>query len=116
VPIHLVTKEALELYLSRVPRDGVILLHVSNRYLDLRSMLAASARELGLAGACKRLTQNGRVTDDRVPSSWVALSRDPAKMSRLVTAEGWTDLAAPAFAGGRAWTDQHASLLPVLAL
>lgn len=117
VPIHLVTEEALELYLARVPREGVILLHVSNRYLDLRSMLAASARELGLAGACKRLTQNGRVmTDDRVPSSWVALSRDPEKMRRLVTAEGWTDLSAPAFAGGRAWTDQHASLLPVLAL
>jgi hypothetical protein len=116
VPIHLVTKEALELYLTRVPRDGVILLHVSNRYLDLRSMLAASARELGLAGACKRLAQNGRVTDDRVPSSWVALSRDPEKMRKLVTSDGWTDLAAPEFAGGRAWTDQHASLLPVLAL
>lgn len=117
VPIHLVTKEALELYLARVPRDGVILLHVSNRYLDLRSMLAASARELGLAGACKRLAQNGRVVaDDRVPSSWVALSRNPAKMKKLVESEGWTDLADPAFAGGRAWTDQHASLLHVLAL
>jgi hypothetical protein len=116
VPIHLVTKEALELYLARTPKDGVILLHVSNRYLDLRSMLAADARDLGLFGACKRLTQNGRVADDRVPSSWVALSRDPVKMKRLVTARGWTDLGAPAFAGGSAWTDQHASLLPVLAL
>ncbi|HXT00577.1 MAG TPA: fused MFS/spermidine synthase, partial [Elusimicrobiota bacterium] len=116
VPVHLVTKEALELYLRRIEPDGVILLHVSNRYLDLRSMLAAAARELGLSGACKRLTQNGRVADDRVPSSWVALSRDPAKMKRLVEKEGWTDLADPAFTRGRAWTDQHASLLPVLAL
>ena len=117
VPIHLVTKEALELYLRRVPKDGVILLHVSNRYLDLRSMLAAMARELGLAGACKRLTQNGRVADDRVPSSWVALSRDPGKMALLVRTRGWTDLGDPAFArGAAAWTDQHASLLPVLAL
>ena len=117
VPIHLVTKEALELYLRRVPKDGVILLHVSNRYLDLRSMLAAMARDLGLAGACKRLTQNGRVADDRVPSSWVALSRDPGKMELLVRTRGWTDLADPAFArGASAWTDQHASLLPVLAL
>jgi hypothetical protein len=116
VPIHLVTKEALELYLKRVPATGVILLHVSNRYLDLRSMLAASARDLGLAGACKRLTQSGRMTDDRVPSSWVALSRDPAKMRLLVSRQGWTDLADPAFGRGTAWTDQHASLLPVLAL
>ncbi len=116
VPIHLVTKEALELYLKRIPPDGVILLHVSNRYLDMRSMLAALARDLGLAGACKRLTQNGRVADDRVPSSWVALSRDPAKMKTLVSGQGWTDLGDPAFARGAAWTDQHASLLPVLAL
>jgi hypothetical protein len=117
VPVHLVTKEALELYLKRIPEDGVILLHVSNRYLDLRSMLAAAARDLGLAGACKRLTQNGRKTDDRVPSSWVALSRDPGQMKLLVRAQGWTDLRDPAFArGAMAWTDQHASLLPVLAL
>jgi hypothetical protein len=117
VPIHLVTKEALELYLKRIPKDGVILLHVSNRYLDLRSMLSAAARELGLAGACKRLTQNGLIADDRVPSSWVALSRDPAKIKLLVTGQGWTDLSDPAFArGASAWTDQHASLLPALAL
>ncbi|MFI5361276.1 MAG: fused MFS/spermidine synthase [Elusimicrobiota bacterium] len=116
VPIHLVTKEALELYLRRIPSDGVVLLHVSNRYLDLRSMLAALARDLGLAGACKRLTQSGRIADDRVPSSWVALSRDPAKMDLLVRTRGWTDLRDPAFARGAAWTDQHASLLSVLAL
>ena len=117
VPIHLVTKEALELYLRRIPKDGVILLHVSNRYLDLRSMLSSLARELGMAGACKRLTQNGRVVDDRVPSSWVALSRDAGKMALLVRTRGWTDLASPVFArGAAAWTDQHASLVPVLAL
>jgi hypothetical protein len=117
VPIHLMTREAMEVYLKRVPKDGVILLHVSNRYLDLRSMLSAMARDLGLSGACKRLTQNGRRTDDRVPSSWVALSRDPGKMNLLVRARGWTDLRDPSFArGAGAWTDQHASLLPVLAL
>ena len=115
VPIHLVTEEALALYLRRLSPGGVILLHVSNRYLDLRPMLAASARDLGLSGAAKRLTQNGRAADDRVPSSWVALSRDPAPAAALVRTEGWTDLRDPAFARGRAWTDRHASLLPVLA-
>jgi hypothetical protein len=68
-----------------------------------------------LYGAAKRLTQNGRIADDRVPSSWVALSRDPAKAEALVRDQGWTDLRDPAFARGRAWTDRHASLLPVLA-
>jgi SAM-dependent methyltransferase len=115
VPIHLVTEEALALYLRRLTPGGVVLLHVSNRYLDLRPMLADAARELGLSGAAKRLTQNGRVVEERVPSSWVALSRDPAKIAALVNGPGWTDLRDPAFARGRAWTDRHASLLPVLA-
>lgn len=116
IPVHLVTREALELYLRRVAPDGVILFHVSNRYLDLRPMLAAAARELGLAGASKRLVQNARLTGDRVPSSWVALSRDPAKTAALVRERGWTDLQeAAAGRPMKAWTDRHASLLPVLA-
>ncbi|MFI5346467.1 MAG: fused MFS/spermidine synthase [Elusimicrobiota bacterium] len=113
IPIHLVTKEALELYLRRISPDGVILLHVSNRYLDLRPMLAAAARELGLAGASKRLAQNGRVTDGRVPSSWVALSRDAGKMNVLTRARGWAPLQDSA-STMKPWSDQHASLLPVL--
>jgi hypothetical protein len=115
VPVHLLTREALRLYLDRMPPDGLLLLHVSNRYLDLRPMLAASAAESGLHGAAKRLTQNGRIADDRVPSSWVALSRDASKIDALVRGRGWAPLSDSA-RGARPWTDRHASLLPVLAL
>lgn len=116
VPIHLLTKEALILDLSRLARGGVLLLHVSNRYLDLRPILAADARELGLSGACKRQTQKGKIDDERTPSSWTMLTRDPEKARALIREKGWTDLADPAFARGRAWTDDHAALLPALAL
>lgn len=117
IPVHLVTREALELYLDRIAPGGLILLHVSNRYLDLRPMLASMARELGLSGASKRLVQRGRVTDDRVPSSWVALSRDARQTDALVRTRGWSPLAASLGARPpRPWTDRHASLLPVLAL
>ncbi len=115
VPVHLLTEEALRLYLRRITPDGVILLHVSNRYLDLRPMLAASAAELGLHGASKRLVQNGRMSEDRVPSCWIALSLDAAKTDALIRARGWRPLEESA-RGARPWTDQYASLLPVLAL
>ncbi|NNN05145.1 MAG: fused MFS/spermidine synthase [Elusimicrobia bacterium] len=115
VPVHLLTEEALRLYLRRITPDGVILLHVSNRYLDLRPMLAASATELGLHGASKRLVQNGRMTEDRVPSCWIELSLDAAKTDALIRARGWRPLEESA-RGARPWTDQYASLLPVLAL
>lgn len=43
VPVHLMTAEALRLYASKLTEDGIVLLHISNRYLDLDSVLAATA-------------------------------------------------------------------------
>jgi SAM-dependent methyltransferase len=115
VPVHLLTTEALSLYERRLTPDGVLLLHVSNRYLDLRPMLASSAAEQGLHGAAKRLARQGLAADGRTPSCWIALSRDARKTDALIQARGWRPLSESA-RGVRPWTDQHASLLPVLAL
>lgn len=111
IPIHLLTKDAFAVYLRRLKPGGVILLHVSNRYLDLRPVLAAAARDLGLAGAAKR--QLDAAEEGRVPSVWVALSRDPATVGALVEKKGWRALDAGA-SRAAAWTDGHASLLPAL--
>lgn len=43
VPVHLMTAEALRLYASKLAPDGIVLLHISNRYLDLDAVLAATA-------------------------------------------------------------------------
>jgi len=116
VPVHLLTEEALALYLRRLSAGGVLLLHVSNRYLDLRPMLAASAQELGLSGASKRVVARVRANDDAAAAScWIALSRDPRKTGALIGTRGWRPLAESA-RGASPWTDQHASLLRVLAL
>jgi SAM-dependent methyltransferase len=114
VPVHLLTQEAFAVYLRRLKPGGVILLHVSNRYLDLRPVLAANARELGLFGAAKSQSFDGRVDQGRTASSWVALSRDSAAIDALVDRKDWRafDPEAPRTA---AWTDRHASLLPALA-
>jgi SAM-dependent methyltransferase len=46
VPVHLLTREAIQLFLDKVKPEGVVLLHISNRYLDLESMLAATAKAI----------------------------------------------------------------------
>jgi spermidine synthase len=46
VPVHLMTAEALRLYLDKVKPDGIVLLHISNRYLDLDSVLGATVKLL----------------------------------------------------------------------
>ncbi len=48
IPTHLITREAVELYRHKVAPDGLIAFHISNRYLDLRPVLAGIAHELGL--------------------------------------------------------------------
>jgi spermidine synthase len=42
VPVHLMTVEALQLYASKLKDDGILVLHISNRYLDLDSVLGAT--------------------------------------------------------------------------
>lgn len=114
VPIHLLTKDAFEIYLGRLKPNGVILLHVSNRYLDLRPVLAAAARDLGLHGASRRQIFSGRVEQGRVESVWVAISPDAATIDKLSEKKGWKNFDAdPSRAA--AWTDRHASLLSALA-
>ncbi len=115
VPVHLLTTDAFGTYLKRLKPGGVILLHVSNRYLDLRPVLAAAARDLGLHGASKRQQFVRRVDESRAESTWVAISRDEAAMRRLVEKRGWLSFDAT-MPRASAWTDRHASLLAALAL
>ena len=51
IPVHLLTKEALELYLSRLAHDGILALHISNRHLDLAPVVAAMVKTVSGARA-----------------------------------------------------------------
>ena len=110
IPLHLLTEEALGIYLRALSRDGVLLVHISNRYIRLEPVIAALARDHGLAARVRN--DNPRNHRDLSPSSWVALARDPVRLERLAKArpdEPWDDLGAVAASG---WTDDHASILP----
>jgi len=109
IPLHLLTEEANQVYLRALAPDGLLLVHISNRFVDLEPVLAALARELGLAAAIRDDQPSGPGLG---ASNWVALSRDRAKLAAL-TGDGpaWRPLAAPA---GEVWRDDFASILPHL--
>ena len=110
IPLHLMTDEAMGVYLRALSPRGLLMVHISNRFIELEPVLAAAARRRGLAAA---------VRDDNPPdrayltaSSWVVLSRDKAGLDVLAKARPdapWRPLLAPA---ERVWTDDHASILP----
>jgi hypothetical protein len=95
IPVHLITREALELYLDRLRPDGIVLFHVSNRYLDLRPVLANLAREEKLTGyayADDREKSNAPSQTGRFPSTWVALARKPEHLDRLLRQPAWGEI------------------------
>ncbi|GGC28895.1 hypothetical protein GCM10011371_15550 [Novosphingobium marinum] len=110
IPLHLLTEEAVGAYMDALSPGGILIIHISNRYIELEPVIAAIARERDLHAA---------VRDDFPPedsllsaSSWVAVTRFPERLAELEQGEGepaWSELDPPA---ETAWTDEYASIIP----
>lgn len=116
IPMHLLTREAFDIYGRHLTKDGLLMVHISNRYFDLSPVLAAAARQ----GWTARIRTFNPQPDEwrdyhRTASIWVAMTRSPATMARLEASSGgekWEKLSpAPNF---RPWTDSYGSVLPLL--
>lgn len=105
IPVHLLTVQAVQVYLNAIKPDGIIGIHISNLYLDLVPVLAGTAEELNLAMLVKRGT---RVEEKSNASEWVVVARDPARIATLKDA-GWTVLPDKKIV----WTDQRSSVWAV---
>ena len=118
VPMHLLTREALQVYGNALHRDGIVLFHVSNRYLNLEPVIADLAQSGGWASAMLEYQPNeDEELLNATISVWIALSRNPRAIDRLVELSGeegmnWLVLEpTPGFTG---WSDDHASILPLI--
>jgi SAM-dependent methyltransferase len=94
IPVHLLTREAMRLYVSKLAPDGILLMNVASRYLDLRPVVAALAEDAGLRATLLRDVPSSRPW--RTRTRWVALSRagtafDGEPLVRAAGAPLWTD-------------------------
>lgn len=112
VPAHLMTREAFASYARVLAPRGLLLVHISNRYLDLEPVVAAVADAGGWRGAV--MDYHPSPLDPEASTSlWVALSRDPATLAALRTRHSeWRPLRRRA--GLSAWTDDYSTILPLL--
>lgn len=110
IPIHLITTQAIQLYLSRVKDDGVLVIHVTNRYMDLVPVVAANIAAIDPA-------LQGRVVDFVPPTNIdisaqhsiaIVISKNPKALELLDKAGGTTPLTPTA--GVEKWTDDFANL------
>jgi hypothetical protein len=109
IPIHLMTREAVQLYLDRLRPRGALLFHISNRHLDLGPVLAGHVRDLGLYGY-ERIDVRTDLEAGVFGSHWVVLVQSPEDLAGIPDT-GWRELRAPADAPS--WTDDFSNLLTV---
>lgn len=112
IPVHLLTAEALDLYLDKLSSEGLLAFHISNRHLDLGPVLGAVAADQGLVAR----HSFGTVTEaeqraGKSASRWVVMSRTDGDMQVLADDPSWHELRPTP--GIRAWTDSYSNVLSV---
>jgi hypothetical protein len=108
IPVHLLTIEAFEVYLRELKPDGVIAIHVTNRYLDLQPVIREAAEHFGLTAARVHQPAGSMVK----PSDWILLARNNSVLERLELTNKLASL--DASRSIRPWTDDYSNLFQIL--
>jgi spermidine synthase len=112
IPVHLITREALAVYLRHMRPDGIVAFHVSNRFLHLIPVVARLAKE---EKARALLVSDDPEEDDetrRSRSDWVLVSRGREALEHPEIAKEGIEAADEA--GWRTWTDDYSNLIQIL--
>lgn len=108
IPVHLLTKEALELYKKTLSPAGVILVHISNRYLDLMPVITAGSLDSQFTVLFKRHLPN--LKKMQFGSDWALITANQ-KLATLMTTQGWQRQTA---SQAEPWTDNYSNIVPLL--
>jgi hypothetical protein len=114
-PVHLLTREALAMYMAKLRPGGMLLFNISNSYVDFRAVLSATGQSLGLT-AYDRVDAEitpAEAAKGKLASEWMILAPGSADAPSLARAPGWTRLSS---SSASVWTDDYSNLLSVLRL
>jgi len=108
IPIHLLTDECFDVYQKHLKEDGILLFHVSNRFINLKPVLFAMAKKKGLSAT---YIVHESSTPGHSGSDWIVVSNEKVANHRRISSVAINyDLPANA----PLWTDDFASLAPVI--
>jgi SAM-dependent methyltransferase len=116
IPLHLLTLEALKVYLSRLAPDGILLFHLSNRYLNLEPVVArliGATRLTGLIRANLNLPQKDLDAGGN-PSIWATAVRQQGSLGQLPANPRWRPLRIQSEVA--LWTDDFSNIFKVFHL
>jgi hypothetical protein len=112
IPVHLLTREAFRLYFDMLSVRGLLVLHLSNRYLSLEPVVANLAEDAQLGGRLLRHDLNP-AAEGATSSTWAVLARTPGAFGDLTHDPGWTAAKLETSPRVGVWTDDFHNLLSV---
>jgi hypothetical protein len=114
IPMHLMTREAFSLYLSRLAPDGAIVMHISNRHLRLAPIVARLAASQGLAALQQIDARGPGWPEGKNESHWIVMSRSRADLDVMAKDPRWLPLEASP--STPLWSDDFSNILSVLSV
>jgi SAM-dependent methyltransferase len=112
IPVHLLTREALRLYLEMLAPGGLLAIHISNRHLRLAPVVANLAEDAGLGGQLL-MDEASAETEGGIESMWALLARTPEALGQLVADARWSAAKLEADPRIGVWTDDFNNVLSV---
>ncbi len=114
IPVHLLTREAFEVYKRVLDEHGVLFVHISNQRLDLEPVVAALAEDAGMVALLNDYSPNKAREDKDLDyaADWVALARRREDLGPLASDRRWRPLQRGGFP--RSWTDDYSDILGIV--
>jgi hypothetical protein len=113
IPVHLLTLEAIELYMRKLTDNGVLIFHISNKHLELKSIVGAIGNALGLSvRTAQFIPLNTAATlGMATPSDVAVIARNDRILGHVLDDQRWQ---IPDSQGTKAWTDGYSNLIAAL--
>ena len=114
IPMHLVTREALALYLRKLAPGGILAFHISNQYLQLGPTLCALAYDADLVCLMDHDDPIPQAQKDagKFPSEWLVMARSRRDLGVLATDTRWKPVTVQP--GAKVWTDDYSNLVSII--
>ncbi|MEO8325389.1 MAG: fused MFS/spermidine synthase, partial [Nitrospirota bacterium] len=113
IPVHLITREALALYLQKLTSGGILIFHISNKNLDLSTVMGNLVADANLVGWIQRdrVNNDEQQSEYHMSSDWVVMTKPSTDFSLLDKDSRWQRLTPDP--STRVWTDDYSNIFSV---
>jgi spermidine synthase len=114
IPVHLLTREALAIYLHKMAPGGIVLFHISNRFVELEPVVANVAADAGAVSLIQEYSPSDEqeAESGACASTWVAVARERADLALLEADDRWRTADLDGHIG--IWTDDYSNIFKTL--